>query len=147
MTRHHLAQLNIATMREPLDSPVMAGFVENLERINGLADAAPGFVWRLKDDEGDATAIRPFGEDKLVNLSVWESVEALREFAFRSAHAEIMRRRREWFERMEDAYAVLWWVPAGHVPTTEEAARRLDHLRRHGPTPEAFTFSAVFPAG
>ncbi len=94
MTIYHLAQLNIATMREPLESPSMADFVANLERINGLADASPGFVWRLKDDTGDAaTAIRPLGEDILVNMSVWESVESLHQFAFRTAHAEIMRRR------------------------------------------------------
>jgi Domain of unknown function (DUF3291) len=146
MTGHHLAQLNIATMREPLESPSMADFVANLERINSLADSAPGFVWRLKDDSGSAaTAIRPFGDNILVNMSVWETVESLHEFAFRTAHAEIMRRRREWFERRAETYAVLWWVPVGHVPSTAEAAQRLSHLREHGPTAEAFTFRSVFP--
>lgn len=144
MTRYHLAQLNIATMREPLESPSMAEFVANLERINAMADSAPGFVWRLKDEQGDATSVRPFGENILVNMSVWESVESLHNFAFRTAHADIMRRRRDWFDRMEQAYAVLWWVAAGHMPSTAEAAKRLALLREHGPTADAFTFRQSF---
>jgi len=146
MTRYHLAQLNIAAMREPLESPSMADFIANLERINNLAESSAGFVWRLKDESGGAaTAIRPFGDNILVNMSVWETIESLREFAFRTAHAEIMRRRREWFARMAEVYAVLWWVPVRHVPSTEEAAQRLSHLREHGPTAHAFTFGSVFP--
>ena len=144
MTRYHLAQLNIATMREPLESPSMAEFVANLDRINALADSAPGFVWRLKDEQGDATSVRPFGEDVLVNMSVWESVESLQDFAFRTAHTDIMRRRREWFDRMEQAYAVLWWIAAGHIPSIAEAAQRLALLREHGPTADAFTFRQSF---
>ena len=144
MTRHHLAQLNIATMREPLESPSMAEFVASLDRINALADSAPGFVWRLKDEQGDATSVRPFGEDVLVNMSVWESVESLQDFAFRTAHTDIMRRRREWFDRMERAYAVLWWIAAGHTPSIAEAAQRLALLREHGPTADAFTFRQSF---
>ncbi|MDE2347513.1 MAG: DUF3291 domain-containing protein [Gammaproteobacteria bacterium] len=148
MTRYHLAQLNIATMREPLESPSMAEFVANLDRINALADAAPGFVWRLKDEQGDATSARPFGDNILVNLSVWESIESLHHFAFRTAHTDIMRRKREWFDRMKQAYAVLWWIAAGHIPSTTEAARRLMLLRDHGPTAEAFIFRQPFaPAG
>ena len=145
MTRHHLAQLNIATMLESLESPSMVDFVANLDRINGLAEAAPGFVWRLVEEAGTATAISPFGKNVLVNMSVWESIEALQAFAFRTAHVDIMRRRRQWFSKMEQAFAVLWWVPAGHVPTTAEAAQRLAHLREHGPTLEAFTFQTSFP--
>ena len=144
MTRYHLAQLNIATMREPLESPSMAEFVASLDRINALADSAPGFVWRLKDEQGDATSVRPFGEDVLVNMSVWESVESLQDFAFRTAHTDIMRRRREWFDRMERAYAVLWWIAAGHTPSIAEAAQRLALLREHGPTADAFTFRQSF---
>lgn len=146
MSGHQLAQLNIATMKESLESPSMADFVANLGRINQLAENSPGFVWRLQDEEGDATAIRPFGPEVLVNLSVWADVESLSQYAFRSAHTEIMRRRREWFERMEDAYAVLWWVPAGHRPTVTEAAERLALLRNSGPTPQAFTFRQAFPS-
>jgi hypothetical protein len=143
----HLAQLNIAVPVAPKEDPRMAGFYAELDRINELADGWPGFVWRLVDDSGaDATSLRPFGGDIMVNLSVWESLEALREFTFRSGHLDILRRRREWFRPLGDAYAVAWWVPAGHIPTVEEAGERLDLLRRKGPTPEAFTFRDPFPA-
>jgi hypothetical protein len=143
----HLAQLNIAVPVAPKEDPRMAGFYAELDRINELADGWPGFVWRLVDDSGaDATSLRPFGGDIMVNLSVWEGLEALREFTFRSGHLDILRRRREWFRPLGDAYAVAWWVPAGHIPTVEEAGERLDLLRRKGPTPEAFTFRDPFPA-
>ncbi len=141
---YHLAQLNIATMREPLESPSMSDFVANLDRINAMAEAAPGFVWRLKDEAGDATALRPFGETTLVNMSVWRDVQSLTDFVYRSGHMEIMRRRREWFDRMASAYVVLWWVPAGHVPTVEEAAERLELLRSRGASAAAFTFARPF---
>jgi hypothetical protein len=146
VSRYQLAQLNIATMKESLESPSMADFVANLERINALAEASPGFVWRLQDETGDATAARPFGEQVLVNMSVWRDVESLHGYAFRSAHVELMRRRREWFEPMQEAYAVLWWVPAGHRPTLAEAGERLAQLRAHGASPAAFTFRDAFPA-
>ena len=137
---HHLAQLNIALPREPLDSPLLSGFVAALDPINALADASPGFVWRLQDDSGDATEIRGFGDARLIiNLTVWESVESLADFVFRSAHTAVMRQRRQWFDPMPEAYTVLWWVPAGHIPTIEEAEERLDLLRKEGPTPAAFT--------
>lgn len=144
---YHLAQLNIGRLAAPLDSPQLAAFVDALEPINALADATPGFVWRLQTEDGDATAIRPFAEDDmlLVNMSVWSSLEALADFAYRSDHREIMRRRREFFERMTEAYLVLWWVPAGEIPTVEEAKVRLDLLRTVGPSPEAFTFRSPFP--
>jgi hypothetical protein len=145
MRGYQLAQLNIAALREPLAAPSMADFVANLDRINALAEQAPGFVWRLKDDTGNATALRPFGDMMIVNLSVWQDVTSLRRFAFESAHADILRRRREWFERMGVAYAVLWWVPRGHHPTEHEAAERLEHLRTSGATAYAFTFNDAFP--
>lgn len=144
MAQHELAQLNIGTMLAPIDSPVMKEFVDNLDRINALAERSPGFVWRLKDDDGDATAIRPFGEEILVNMSVWKDVESLHEYVYKTAHAEIMRRRKEWFSRMKDPFTVLWWVPAGHRPTTDEAKQRLDLLRAEGPSPDAFTFREAF---
>jgi hypothetical protein len=146
MSGHELAQLNIARMRAPLESPEMADFVANLERINALADGSPGFVWRLQTDDGDATAMRPMGEDMLVNMSVWRDLDALTRFVYRSAHAEILRRRKEWFERMPEAFMVLWWVPAGHRPDAVEARLKLDLLRANGPTPDAFTFRHPFPA-
>jgi hypothetical protein len=132
-------------MREPLESPSMADFVANLERINALAEASPGFVWRLQGDGGNATSIRTFGHDMLVNLSVWRDVAALNRYVYGSAHVEIMRRRREWFERMGEAFLVLWWVPEGHRPTEVEAAARLAQLREQGPSAEAFHFGALHP--
>ena len=143
---HQLAQLNVALMRSPLDAPPMADFVAALDRINALANAAPGFVWRLQTDDGDATALRPFGDDMLVNLSVWRDVESLHAYVYRSQHAEVMRRRKEWFHHMAEAYTVLWWVPAGHRPDAAEAKARLDRLRADGPTAEAFTFKRAWPA-
>jgi len=144
MSHYQLAQLNIAAMKESLESPLMADFAANLERINALAEESPGFVWRLKDEEGDATSIRPFGGNILVNMSVWENVEALHDFAFKSAHVDILRRRREWFERIAEAYAVLWWIPRDHRPPVSEAAERMAHLKAYGPTAQAFTFKDVF---
>jgi hypothetical protein len=144
MSAYELAQLNIATMREPLDSPSMAGFVAELERINALADASPGFVWRPQTGEGDATAVRPLGDSTLVNLSVWSDVASLNKYVYASAHVEVMRRRKEWFERMGEAYVVLWWVPTGHRPAVQEAIARLALLREKGPTAEAFNFRHGF---
>lgn len=144
MSSFQLAQLNIATLREPLESPSMADFVASLERINGLAEQSAGFVWRLQDDVGDATSLRPFGDLVIVNMSVWMDVESLRRFAFESAHVEIFRRRREWFERMSNAYSVLWWVRRGHRPTLDDASERLDCLRARGATVHAFTFKDTF---
>lgn len=146
MSRYHLAQLNIAKMKHPLEAPEMADFVANLDAINALADGSPGFVWRLQTEEGDATAIRTFGPDTLVNMSVWTDVESLHDYVYRSAHAAIMSRRKEWFERTREAYTVLWWMPRGSIPTVDEAKEKLGRLRSVGPTPEAFTFKKVFPA-
>jgi len=142
----HLAQLNIALPRQPLESPLLAEFVARLEPVNAAADTAPGFVWRLQTEEGDATGIRAFGDDRLiVNLSVWESLEALRAFVYTDeVHKLVLRRRREWFAAFSQAYLVLWWVPAGHTPSVEEAEHKLDLLRRHGPTAAAFTFRRSF---
>jgi hypothetical protein len=143
---HHVAQVNVARMLAPLDSDVMRGFVDGLVPINALADGSPGFVWRLQTDAGDATAIRPYEDDRImVNLSVWRSLPELWDFVYHSRHLDLMRRRREWFERV-DPYLALWWVPAGTLPTVEEAKLRLDRLRLDGPGPEAFTFRDPFPA-
>jgi hypothetical protein len=146
MSAYELAQLNIGIIRGPMDSTVMAEFAANLERINTLADRAPGFVWRLQTDAGDATAIRPFeNENQLLNMSVWCDLDSLRQFVYRSAHAEFLRRRGEWFERMNEAYVVLWWVPRGHRPGIAEAIERLEAVRRTGPHREAFTFRQTYP--
>lgn len=143
---HHLAQLNIARLLAPRDAPETADFVAALDPINALADEAPGFVWRLQTEAGDATDIRPYDDDQMiVNLSVWESMDALHQYVYRSGHARVMARRREWFSRMVEATLVLWWVPAEHHPTTDEAVARLEYLRQHGPSAHAFTFKQAFP--
>jgi hypothetical protein len=147
MATFQLAQLNIARLRAPLDSPELAAFVAALDPVNALADESPGFVWRLQTDEGNATSIQAFDDEMLiVNMSVWESPEALREFVYRSDHRKVLARRRAWFERMADAFLVLWWVPSGHEPTVEEAVQRLELLQDGGPSPKAFTFRSLFPA-
>jgi heme-degrading monooxygenase HmoA len=144
---HHLAQVNIARMREPLDSPVMAGFVARLDELNALAEKSPGFVWRFQMENGNATYLRPYDDDRIIfNLSVWESPDALKAYVYRGAHGEAFRQRAEWFEHMTDAVLALWWVPAGHHPTAEEAKQRLETLRANGPTAAAFTYRQLFPA-
>jgi hypothetical protein len=143
---HQLAQLNIAVMKEPLESLTMADFVANLDRINALAERAPGFVWRFQTDEGDATAARPLGDDTLINLSVWQDLASLNDYVYRSAHAQIMRRRKEWFERLREAHVVLWWVAKGHRPSLDEAIAKLNRLRSSGPSDEAFSFRQAYPA-
>ena len=143
----HLAHANIARMRAALDDPVMAGFVERLEPLNALADTSPGFVWRLQDEDGDATAIRVFEDERILfNLSVWQSIQDLEAYTYKSAHVEAVRARGEWFERMAKPGLVLWWVAAGELPTVEEARRRFELLWEQGPTPEAFTFRNRFEA-
>jgi Domain of unknown function (DUF3291) len=145
--KYHLAQYNIARLVAPLDDPRIADFVANLERINTLGDRTPGFVWRHQTEEGNSTSVRVRGDPLvIINLTVWETIEQLFEFAYRSGHVEFYRRRREWFEAPNEAHLVLWWIPAGHVPSVEESEERLDYLRAHGPTPEAFTFKQRFPA-
>jgi hypothetical protein len=146
MSRYQLAQVNVGIIKGPMDSPVMADFAANLDRINALADGFPGFVWRLQTEEGDATSIRPFeNENLLINMSVWRDVASLNEYVYSSAHVELMRRRREWFERMQEAYLALWWAPAGHRPTVAEAIAKLELLRAKGPTVDAFSFRKAFP--
>jgi len=144
---HHLAQVNIARALAPLDDPLLAGFMAQLETINALADASPGFVYRLQTEDGDATALRPYDDERIIfNMSVWASLEALTSFVYASAHRPVMQRRRQWFEKLDGAFMALWWVPTGHIPSVEEAKERLEHLRAHGPTAYAFTFAHAFPA-
>jgi hypothetical protein len=146
--RWHVAQYNIAWLKTlPLEHAANADFVANLESINALGDHSPGFVWRYHTEGSDnSTSLRVRDDPRiLVNFTVWESVEALHAYAFRSEHAEVYRRRREWFEHAEEPFAVIWWIPAGHVPTVEEAEGRLAHLAEHGPTAHAFTFKRRFP--
>jgi hypothetical protein len=137
MQRYHIAQVNVGRMRAPLDDAVMAGFVARLDEINALADNSPGFVWRLQTEAGNATY--------LLNFSIWESIESLRDFVYKTAHAELLRHRRNWFEQFSGAFLALWWVPRGYIPGIDEAKKRLAHLEEHGPTQFAFTFKTTFP--
>lgn len=143
----HIAQLNVGRLVAPTNSPEVADFMAALDGVNAMADVAPGFVWRLQSDGGNATDILVSSDPQfLVNMSVWATVEALFEFVYRSQHTKAMVRRREWFEQPAQPFLVLWWVPADHIPTVEEAMARLEHLRAHGPTPHAFTFKEKHPA-
>jgi Domain of unknown function (DUF3291) len=137
---HHLAQLNIGRLRYEIGDPRMADFVNNLALVNGLAERAPGFVWRYQDASGAATDTRPYeGDPRMaINLSVWENAEALEHFVWQTIHRRFYGRRAEWFEHLQDKYSVMWWVPVGHRPTVQEAVERLDHIKRHGPSDRAF---------
>jgi hypothetical protein len=143
----HLVQLNIGRLRYPTDDPRMADFMNNLDLVNGLAERSAGFVWRLKDESNNATNIRPFDDPQMaVNLSVWESVEALERFVYQTIHKRFYGRREEWFDKMEGPHFVMWWVPAGHRPTVTEAKERLAHLAAHGPSDHAFGWENVAAA-
>jgi hypothetical protein len=147
--KHHLAQLNVARPRFPIDDPRMAGFMSMLDEVNAIADASPGFKWRLvSDGANDATELRATVDDgeQMINMSVWEDREALRDYVYRSGHLDLLRRRAEWFEAPSGSPVVLWWIPAGHRPTIDEAVERLTMLRSDGPSPDAFTFSRSFEA-
>ena len=146
MPIYHLAQINIARMLAPIDDPIMAEFVAQLAPVNALAEQSSGFVWRLQSENGDATSIKVYEDDMIiVNLTVWENVESLREFVFKGAHHAVLHDRKRWFEKFDGSYTALWWVTAGHLPSTEEGKERLEHLRTHGDTAYAFSFRNVFP--
>ena len=133
-------------MLAPFDDPLMAEFVAQLAPINALADQSPGFVWRLQTESGDATSIRIYDDEMIaVNMSVWDSVESLREFAYKSAHSGVMRDRKRWFEKFDGPYMALWWIPAGQIPSPQQGKERLEYLREHGDTAYAFSFKNVFP--
>jgi len=147
VNRFHLAQVNVGRIRAPLDDPIMEGFRTQLDPINALADRSPGFVWRLQTEDGNAMAIRPYAADDrmAINMSVWESLDALQQFVYKTAHVGPLRDRKQWFEPMDGPILALWWIPAGHIPTIDEAKERLQHLKEHGPTLAAFTFRVSFP--
>ena len=147
MPAYHIAQLNIARMIAPLDDPMMADFVAYRGPINEVADASPGFVWQFPIAEDDMSSYGLYGEELiLINYTVWDSIEALKEFTYKTIHADAFRKRRKWFEKMAEHYLALWWIPAGHIPTWDEAATRLDALRANGETPYAVSFRSSFPA-
>lgn len=140
----HLAQLNVGRIKYPQDSAEMADFVGALDAINLLAEQSDGFVWRLKDDSGNAMSFNIFDENTLPNMSVWRDRDSLFKYVYKTGHAHYLGRRKEWFHMPTEGHMVLWWVPAGHRPTLEDAAERLNYLRDHGPTPMAFTFKRAF---
>ncbi|MFP1626625.1 DUF3291 domain-containing protein [Streptomyces sp. 5K101] len=146
MTAYELAQVNTARLKHPLDSAELKDFVDNLDPVNAVADAADGFVWRLQDETGNATDMRVFGDDTMmVNMSVWRDTNALTAFMYQGMHRELLARRYEFFERVKEVMTTMWWVPAGHRPTVREAEERLLHVREHGPTQYAFTLRTPFP--
>ncbi|NJN43419.1 MAG: DUF3291 domain-containing protein [Anaerolineae bacterium] len=143
--KYHLAQLNIATLREPIDSPLLADFVAQLDEINALAEQSEGFLWRLKDEEGNATAIKVFDDEPIIiNMSVWETAESLKAYVYNTAHSGVMKQRTKWFEKPTTPHLVLWWIPAGNIPTPQEAKEKLLYLTQHGETDHAFTFRHLF---
>jgi hypothetical protein len=144
----HLAQINIAQMiGNTINDPVMEKFVAQLDEINALAEGSPGFVWRLKDDGNNATAFNPYNDDRIIiNMSVWRSLEDLMTFVFRGRHAEVLRSRREWFVNFGKPFTAMWYIPAGHTPTVEEATQRLESLQKNGPTSFAFDYKTRFSA-
>ena len=142
---YQLAQINIADSRGPRDSQIMKGFMDRLDEINRIADTAPGFVWRLQTEEGDATSIQAFDDPlMLINVSVWQDIESLKNFVYKSLHVELIQDRDAWFTKMQEPHQALWWIPQGHIPSVEEAKEKLLHLRAHGPSEQAFTFSKSF---
>lgn len=146
MPHYHLAQVNVARMKAPLDHPSMEDFFDYLAPVNALADVTRGFVWRFQTEAGDATSLRAYGDDRIiVNFSVWESVEALKNYVYKGSHSDLIWMRHKWFEKMVEFHMALWWVRAGHVPTWAEAEARLESVRQRGDTPYAFTFRTLFP--
>lgn len=142
----HLAQLNIARMLgKNINDPVMAEFVAQLDSINALAEQSKGFIWRLKSDEGNATSYNPYQDDRIIiNFSVWQTVDDLKNFVYKSVHTEVMKDRKKWFENFGQPYYVLWNITAGHIPSIDEAVERLAHLQQKGPTAYAFDFKNLF---
>jgi hypothetical protein len=142
----HLAQINIGRIVAPQGDPRVQPFFDALDEVNALAEASPGFVWRLTGEGNNAADIQPTVDPLvLINMSVWEDAESLFHYVYRSSHTEVMVRRREFFERFEGAYQALWWVPAGTPPTINDGLSRLWHIDRFGPTSHAFTFKKRFP--
>jgi len=147
MPKFHLAQINIAQAKYPLEAEQMSGFTKRLDEINAIADQSEGFVWRLQTEEGDATSLRIFPDlNLIVNLSVWENIQSLQKFIYQSTHLELMREKANWFNKLKKNHLALWWIPCGSIPTLDEAKDRLVLLDQHGPTTMAFTVANNFPA-
>ena len=148
MPQYHIAEINIARMKGvDINDPIMKEFADNLDAVNAIAEKSPGFVWRLKDDSNNATSFNPYNDEQiLINVSVWENIETLEDFMYRTFHSEFLRRRKEWFKTYGTAHTAMWWVPVGHVPTLQEAVENLSHRQKHGPSEIAFDFRNKYPA-
>jgi len=143
---YHLAQVNIAKMNAEIEDPIMSGFVRRLEEINTLADTSKGFVWRLKTEEGDATYLRPFDDTRILfNMSVWETVDDLRNYVYASKHLELLKSKDDWFTKLSEAHLALWWIESGCILSVEEALEKLDLIKVSGPSPDSFTFAKPYP--
>jgi len=147
MNSYNIAEINIARMKGVnINDPIMKEFVDNLEKVNALAETSHGFVWRLKDDQNNATGYNPYSDEQvIINVSVWESIEALENFVYRTFHTEFLKRRKEWFQTYGKVYTAMWWMPAGQFPTAEEAVGKLSYLQQNGPSAFAFDFRNRFP--
>lgn len=144
--KYYLAQINIALMKAPLEDPIMAEFAAALNQVNAVADQSPGFIWRLQTASGNATTIQAYCDPNiLVNLSVWQSVEQLRAYVYKSLHGDFFVRRQQWFEKYQGEHFAMWWIPAGHLPTVEEGKAKLECLTLHGDSSESFTFAKPYP--
>ncbi len=147
MSTYNLAQINVGRLKRDPDDPAMAGFFDNLDRINKLAEESPGFVWRLQSEHGNATDIILTDDPTfIVNMSVWTSVEALQSFAYHTEHLSFIKRRKEWFVKQEGVYQALWWIPDGHALTPEEGLERLAELEKEGPGQRVFDFKHLYPS-
>lgn len=145
VSKYHLAQLNIADAKADSLSEIMQGFYNRIEEIHELAEKSPGYIWRYQDEEGDDVAERVFGNPlMLINLTLWQDIESLRHFVYKTAHKELIQGRKAWFKDMPDMHQVLWWVPEGHIPSVQESKDKLNLLREHGPTKNAFSFAKPF---
>ena len=143
--KYQLAQVNIAQAKAEMDTDTMQGFMSRLDEINAIADKASGFVWRLQSNDGDATSIRVFDDPLLlVNMSVWDDIDSLKNYVYKSLHVELIRDREAWFDKMSAMHQALWWIPSGHIPSTQEAKDKLESLRENGPNQDAFTFGKPF---
>lgn len=144
---YQIAEINIARMKGVnINDPIMKEFVDNLNTVNAIAESSPGFVWRLKDDNNNATSINPYDDEQvIINVSVWESIEDLENFMYKTFHSEFLKRRKEWFQRFGKAYVAMWWVPSGQFPTIQQAVERLDYLEKFGATEKVFDFKTKFP--
>jgi Domain of unknown function (DUF3291) len=148
MAAWHLAQVNIGRIKGvTINDPIMAEFVDNLDRVNQLAEESPGFVWRLKEENNNATSFNPYGDEQvLINMSVWKDVESLEQYVYRTVHTDYLRRRKEWFHAFGKMYMAMWWIPVGHLPTIAEAVEKLDYLQANGASPLVFDFKRRFAA-